>query len=260
MWFDEVMDDCKEGFEIACKNKKIFIPLLIKNALDMVFFLLWFIGVLLIFIAHGRDLKTILNLQDNLSNLLIFLFFAVITFYLYFTLVSAVFEAGSVNLYRAVVNGLEPEAQYFFQGVSKYFLKILGGILLFHIVCIIFCIPIVIVLAIYTFTVGILTAGWGVIFLWIMVSVYLAMWTIAVVVDDLGPVQAIGAGIQMGRKYFWGLFILILASGMIRRFLVSVFGSLISFLGGWFISGLIGVYFKLILLLVYMRKREEVLE
>ncbi|NLY44136.1 MAG: hypothetical protein GX066_09280 [Clostridiaceae bacterium] len=259
MWFDEIMDDCREGFEIACKNKKLFIPLFIKNALDMFFFILWFTVVMLIFIAHGRDLKTILNSPDNLSNLLLFLFFACLTFYLYFTLFSAIFEAGSINLYKTIVSGLEPKAQYFFQGVKKYFLKILGGIFLFHIVFIIFCIPIIIVLVIYTFTIGILTAGWGIVFLGIVVNVYFATWPVAMVADDLEPVQAIGTGIKLGRKHFWELFILVLASGMISRFLVSVFGSLIVFVGGWFISGIIEAYFKLVLLLFYMRKREEIM-
>src|SRR5690554_2125697 len=99
MWFDEIMDDCKRGLEIAYNNKKIFIPFLIKNLLNTMFFILLLVAVVLIFINYRRDLTGIFNSSDNFSMPIILILFVGLISYLFFTLISAIGEAGSIYLY-----------------------------------------------------------------------------------------------------------------------------------------------------------------
>ncbi|WP_094551753.1 hypothetical protein [Petroclostridium xylanilyticum] len=258
MWFDEIMDDCKKGLEIASKNKGVFIPILVNAGINILFFICLFVITVIFFIRHGRDLENVFNNTNNFLVIILPIIIGGIAIYLFFTIVGVMIEVGSVNLYKIAAEGIKPRASYFFNGIKRYFFRVFVGTLLFHIILFVLSIPILVLLILYTFTVGILTAGWGLIFIGVLAGVYFNAWTIAVVVDDMGPLEAIGTSVKLGKKYFWGLFVLTLAALMISQYLVAAFGPLVSMIGGWFISGVILAYFKLVTLLVYKRKRHEV--
>jgi uncharacterized membrane protein YccC len=73
----------------------------------------------------------------------------------------------------------------------------------------------------------------------------------------MGPLKAIITSMKFGMRYFWGLFVLTLAGIMISQYMGAAFGALVNIVGGWFISGAILAYFKLVILIIYKRKREE---
>ncbi|MGE4284568.1 MAG: hypothetical protein AB7G87_12760 [Clostridia bacterium] len=258
MWFDEIMDDCKKGLEVANENKGIFIPILINAGFYILFFAAALLFLVIFFIAHGRNLENVFNDPENFMNIFLPLIIGGLGAYLLFIILRSVIEAGSINLYKFAAEGIRPKACYFFDGAKRYFFKIFAGTIFFHMILLVLLIPLLLLLILYTLTVGVLTGGWGLILVGVIGGIYLSAWTVAVVVDDIGPLKAIGMSIKLGRKYFRGLFVLTLSGIMISNYLSVAFGPLVVFIGGWFISGVVLAFFKLVLLLVYKRKKEEV--
>lgn len=217
MWFDEIMDDCKQGLEVVSKNKGVFIPILIQAAINMALFIFVFVGSVIFFIRHGRDLETIFNSPENLLSVALPIIFIGFILYLFFVVIGVMIEVGSVHLYKLAVEGIKPKVSYFFDGIKRYFLKVFGGTLLLHIIILILFIPGLVLFVLYSLTIGILTAGWGITLLGILIGVYFNAWTVAVVVDDMGPLKAIITSMKFGMRYFWGLFVLTLAGIMISQ-------------------------------------------
>jgi hypothetical protein len=257
MWFDNIMDDCKKGLKVAGDHKGIFIPILVNAGIHILFFILLFIVLMTYFIAHGRDLGNIADSPGNYMGMIITLIIGGLISYLILTILGCLLESGTVQLYKLAVEGIQPRASWFIDGAKRHFIRILGGTLIFHIITFVLLIPILVIMVLYTFTVGILTAGWGLILVGVIYGVYFNAWTIAVAVDNKGPIEAIGASMRLGKRYFRGLFVLTLAGIMISQFLTSAFGPLVAFVGGWFISGVVLAFLKLVVLLVYKRSKEK---
>jgi hypothetical protein len=259
MWFDEIMEDCKNALRIANNNKGIFVPIFIKLGLSILLFVTT-IGFAIGYVVRVANLSynRISSLQILFKEIPIVLVIGIIT-YLLFLVVGSIIEVGSINLIKTAAEGVKPKSSHFFQGIKNYFLKVLGGKLIIHLIILVLS-PIIIGLyLLYTVLIGTLTAGWGITFLSVVIAVYFTSWTTAVVVDNLSPIKAISISFKIGKKYFWGLFIIILSSILISRYIAVVFGPLVALLGGWFIAGVILTYFKLVVLMVYNRKREGLL-
>lgn len=259
MWFDEIMDDCKNALQIANKNKGIFIPIFIKLGLNILLIILSIIFVIgNIVMITNLSIQGMEDLQILLREIPAFLIVGAII-YLIYLLGDSLIEVGSINLLKVAAGGNKAKFSCFFEGIKSYFLKILGGKLIILLIFLVLS-PIIIVLYIlYTALIGTLSGGWGITFLSVLVAVYFASWTTAIVVDDISPLKAIGLSFRLGKKYFWGLFIIILSSTLIGSYIAVAFGSLIALFGGWLIAGVILTYFKLVVLLIYNRKREELL-
>ncbi len=259
MWFDEVMEDCKSALRIAHKNKGIFIPLFIKLGLNILLIILAFVLVIgnIVRIAT-LSIRGMEDLNILLRQLPLFLIAGVII-YLIYLLGDSLIEVGSINLLKAAANEEKPRFSYFLEGIRSYFIKVLGGKLLILLVCLVLSPIIILLYMLYTAIIGTLSGGWGIIFLGVIVGVYFASWTTAIVVDNLSPTRAIGLSFRLGKKYFPGLFIILLSSTLIGSYISMVFGPLVALLGGWFIGGVILTYFKLVVLLTYNRKKEKLL-
>lgn len=259
MWFDEIMDDCKNALRTANNNKGIFVPIFIKLGLNL---LLFIIAIGFVFGNVIRMLNLSYRGKDDLLILLrevpVFIVIGVIIYLLYLA-ASSIIEVGSINLIKVAASGVKPKSSHFFEGIKDYFFKVLGGKLLILLIFLVLS-PIIIGLyLLYAVLIGTLTAGWGITFLSVFVAVYFTSWTTAVVVDNLPPVKAIGISFKIGRKYFWGLFIVMLSSILISKYMSAVFGPLVALLGGWLISGVVLTCFKLVILMVYNREKEGLL-
>jgi hypothetical protein len=256
MWFDEIMEDCKNALRITNNNKGIFVPIFIKLGLSILLFATTFAFVIgyIVRIANF-SFRDISDLQILFRELPIVLAIGIIIYFLYL-LGSSIIEVGAINLLKMAVAGNKLKSSHFFEGIKNYFLKVLGGKLIILLIVLVLSPVIIGLYLLYTVLIGTLTAGWGITFLSAFITVYFTSWTTAVVVDNLSPIKAIGISIKLGKKYFWGLFTIILSSILISRYIAVVFGPLVALLGGWFIAGVILTYFKLVVLMVYNRKRE----
>lgn len=255
MWFHDLMDDCKTGLDIARSNIVIFVPGIISAITTFILAGITLLGLFvllpLVFAAADRELFLFIPL---------FLTVIIILGALLFTALQSFFEAGAYNILAAVSDGVQPRLAHFWTGTRDYFLRFWGTYLILCLIPFLLSPLLITVLIPYALTVGILTAGWGLLALVVLWAVFFSAWPAALVIDNLSIRKALGASIKLGRIFFWGMFILGLASIMLSQYLSSAFGLPIFYLAGWLIGIVIHVYFNLVVLLVYKRKREYLLQ
>lgn len=257
MWFDEIMDDSRDALKLANNNKAVFIPIIINAVVNIMFFTILIIGGIFFGIASATKIKNIIDGYESAWPIVIPAAIAILIIYFVYTMFKAMMEVGSINMYKAAYEGVKPGAHHFFEGIKKYFWRVFGVTLLFHFILIILFGLILVLFLLYAVTIGLLTAGWGFIFLGAIIGAYLSSWIIAVVTDDIGGFAGIGRSIKLGRKYFWAMFILNLAGFMIAQNVSMIFGGLVAIFGGWFLSQAILLYMKIAILLFYNRKKGE---
>lgn len=256
MWFEELMDDCKNALRICHKSKGIFIPMIIQMVLYVFAVFVMIVGMFILLMHNIRAAHTLERYQDVLSMFMPIVLMVVLV-YAFLVLVGIVVEVGSIRLYDLAQEGIKPKAKYFMEAVKKYFLRVLGMVLGVHGVLLILLPILLVFLIIYGMTIGILTAGWGLTFLTVFVGVYFSIWKIAVVLEDMRAVKAVMASIRFGHRYFWSMFILTLSFTLISAYVAYAFGTLIALLAGWFITAVITTYFKVVFVIFYKRKRNE---
>ncbi len=83
-------------------------------------------------------------------------------------------------------------------------------------------------------------------------------WPVALVLDKKGAFPALGAGFRLGKGYFWGMFILVLATVLLSQQLAMAFGPLIAILAGWILAMMVRAWQRMTIVLIYKRRRGEV--
>ncbi len=258
MWFDEIMDDCKRALVVANKNKGVFIPIFISAAIYILFFIAFIISVSVLLVSNIESMG---NMFDSPEKLFTFIIPAVLIFlviYLFMIALWTMLEVGSVNLYKYATEGIPLKIEYFFEGIKKYFFRVFVVAAILNSILLLLSPLILLLFVSYAVTIGILTAGWGTLLIFVIIGTFMNLWVIALVSDNLGAFKALSASVRMGKEYFWGLFTLSLASILVSQYFSSAFGTLIALIAGWFISSAIITYFKLVFVLVYKRKREVI--
>lgn len=260
MWFDEIMDDCKRAMRLADNNKGIFAPIFIKLGLYILLGAIIFISVLrhLSISNYTTEFKGKF-FQNNAapSGFRYYVILGLIVYILYIAIAS-ILEVGTINLIKTASYGIKLNAGHFIKGIKDYFLKVAAGKILINLVMLILSPAIIILLTLYSFTIGILTAGWGVILIGVIYGIFLGTWTTAVVADDLNPLKAIKRSIVLGKRFFWPFFIVILASALIGSYIAGAFGAIVAIAAGWFLSGVVLTYFKIVIYFIYLRKKQEI--
>ncbi|MFZ5351335.1 MAG: hypothetical protein ACOZCL_01285 [Bacillota bacterium] len=258
MWFDEIMDDCKEAILTVRKHKGIFVPIFIKLALSIA------LVIYVIIMAFTVAGVTAINFSDGFDEVtqLIGLLapFAVIIFisYLIIVVFNCLMEVGSLNLYKAALSDTKPTASIFLEGIKRYFFRVFGGTLLIHLITLILSPLLIALFFIYLFTVGILSSGWGMIFFTVFFGVYFSVWTSIAVIEDMPAIEAIKAGFRLGKRKFKSFFFIILSFTILLNYGVVAFGLPVTILGGWFIAGIINTYFRVVIMKMYNRYKEEI--
>lgn len=252
MWFDELMDSCKRALALITANIWIVLPYVLHTlALVITFAALALVVFLLILGAAGLSAY----FQDWLLMIPAALVTAVIVV-LVVSAVNACIEAGSVRLFAAVAAGERPSAPIFWAGVRSHFMSMWGLMLLLSLAAIVLSPVLIVVLALIVM-VGGLSAGWGFLIFPVMLTVYLGAWTVALVLDNLGGLQALKAGVSFVNRYFWGLVILGLAATLLGPTLSGVMGPLVAMLAGWIIAAFVRSWSTMAIILIYQRRRPE---
>ncbi len=256
MWFDEIMDDCKQALFTANKYKGIFIPIFLKLALSLAIGIFVVVSIIGGIARHRYILDYVFTDSWAMMEVLPGVLLSGLILYLLVLVGHSIIDVGSINMFKQALNGQKPTFKDFGEGIKHYLLKVLLGKLFLH-VLILIASPIWICLyLLYAVLVGTLTAGWGIIFLAVAVSVFLGTWISITVLEGSSPLTAISKSLRLGKRYFKGLFVVILASSLISSYSVSIFGILAAVVGGWFIAGVVSTYFRLVILKIYYRNKE----
>lgn len=256
MWFDEIMEDCKQALITANKYKTIFIPIFLKLALSVVVFGYVIVSFIAGIMKH-RYLFDYMSDPSKVLELLPTLITNGIIIYLLVLVSSCILDVGSINMFKVALNDQKPKYKDFTDGIKNYFFKVILGKLFMHLLIVITLPLTALLFIIYALLVGTLTAGWGILFFAVFVSIFLGTWVPIIVIEGYSPLKAIGKSIKLGAKYFKGLFIILLASTLVSSYFTVIFGLLAAVLAGWFIAGVMTTYFNLVVMLVYYRNKER---
>lgn len=258
MWFDEIMDDCKQALVIANKHKSIFVPIFLKLALWIGLAVYVVVGLISGIIKY-KDLLdyNFIDFSPLLEILPAIVAFGLILYVLILVGFSII-DVGSINVFKTALSDTKPRFSHFTEGIRKYLLKVMLGKFLVHLFMLIFLPLFAILYILYVVIVGTLTGGWGIVFLGIFITVYFGTWVTITVIEGYSPLKAIGRSFRLGRKYFKGLFVILLASTLLASYAASLFGILAALLAGWFLAGVVTTYFKLVVMLIYYRNKERI--
>lgn len=258
MWFDEIMDDCKQALVTANKYKGIFLPILLNLVLVVGIAIFVFISMFSILMKYiyaiqymPGDLYTIMEMLPVLLGIGLILYLIALIGY-------SIIEVGSINMYKAALSDIKPSFSHFIEGIKKYLLKVILG-KIFLLLLSLLVSPIILVLFLLYITIaGTLTGGWAILFLSAFVLVYFSTWVSIIVIEGTSPFKAIGKSIKLGRKYFKGLFIILLATALLASYSVAILGIFAAIFVGWFIAGIVSTCSKLVLMLIYYRNKESI--
>lgn len=257
MWFDEIIDDCKQALITANKYKTIFIPIFLKLALSAVIFGYIFVSFIAGIIKHEYVFEYMFTDPSVIMELLPTLITNGVIIYLLVLVGFSILDVGSINMFKVALNDQKPKYRDFTDGIKNYFFKVILGKLFMHLLIIITLPLTALLYIVYALIAGTLTAGWGILFLAVFVPIFLGTWVPIIVIEGYSPLKAIGESIKLGAKYFKGLFIVLLASTLISSYSTIIFGVLTAVLAGWLIAGVVATYFNLVVMLVYYRNRER---
>ena len=257
MWFNLLMDDFKESLHVSDKYHGVYFPVFLKLIMTLIMGI-FFVGSIITIVAGGAisgfeymdGFEIAMNILKSLGIV------GVIAYILYLVLWGLI-EVGTINMIRAAFNDQKPTKAIFLEGIKTYLRKVVSGKLLIHFVVMILS-PILFALFIlYAVIIGIPTAGYGVVFLFIAIGAYFATWTIAIVEDEMDVTEGLGASFRLARNHFKPLFVIVLSASMIGQYVAWLFGPLGAVLAGWFMGGIVRIYFKMVTYRTYMRYSED---
>lgn len=257
MWFDILMDDCKESLMVSDKYHGVYFPVFLKLIASLVMGIFLVISVIAIIAGgamsgfeHMDGMEIAINIFKSLG------FLGVISYILYL-IIWGLIEVGTINMISAAFNDEKPTKAIFLEGIKTYLRKVISGKLLIHFVVMILSPVLFIAFILYAVIIGIPTAGYGVVFLFIAIGAYFATWTIAIVEDEMDVTEGLGASFRLARNHFKPLFVIVLSASLISQYVIWLFGPLGAVLAGWFLGGVINLYFKMVTYRTYIRYSEE---
>lgn len=201
-----IFDYFKEAFHINRDNKVLYRP-------QIELILLRSLAVLLV----GAYLYSWVTKPDNLSAIsngdFSFLFTGIgifigliILFVILLGILSLVVEAGLLNMYKTSVLSGKASMDTFWEGVSKYFFKLIAGYLLIMVGMLALFLGFVIV-SIFTLGIGFIIVLMFSTIIAILIQLFLSMWKVSLVMDDTGVVDAFKASFSFAKKYLWPLLV-----------------------------------------------------
>lgn len=255
MWFDELMDDCKRALALVTSNIWISLPYALHALIAFVIIALVTLLSLAFVISagFGFDMSQDMNWLVFVAGGLGIIGVAALVS----SVLNALVEAGSINLFAAVADGAKPSSSLFWSGVRTYFFSMWGMTLFLSLLGFLLS-PILIILLALALVAGTLSGGWALLAFSALGGVFLGAWPVALVLDKKGAFPALGAGFRLGKGYFWGMFILVLATVLLSQQLAMAFGPLIAILAGWILAMMVRAWQRMTIILIYKRRRGEV--
>lgn len=276
MWFDDLMDDFKKSMQVSIYYKGIFTPVLLKLAVFIiasVYIFANFLWIITKLLKNFMQLDTNIynntrsmdpffsmtdifssNLNFNIPRFLLMIFIL----YLLLLLCNSLIEAGTNNICKLSLYGINPSYNGFIEGIKKYFVKIIEGKVILNIIFLLLSPLLIFLYIVFTLTLGILTSGYALVFLSALILTFFGFWPIIVVIDEISPIKAIKLNFKLSKKYFLLVFLSMLSYFLISNYLVTAFGPLVAIFTGWLISGVVSIFFKIIMMSIYFRKKAEI--
>ena len=139
--------------------------------------------------------------------------FSTIGIYLFIFLVSIfvkiAFEAGLYNMYKDCIKDGGLHIDSFSVGIRTYFAKFLLADILLLLAWILMLVPYVII--------GFVTMFAGFVIIPIIISIFIAMWKVAIVMDDQGIIDSLKKSFGFAKSNFWPLsFLIIIKNSFIK--------------------------------------------
>lgn len=243
MWFNSLMDDCERAVHLSDAYKGIFVPIFLKLAMAVL------MGVSIVIGVFSFAVSSSITESISISGMVIISFLL----YVVYVLLSSLIEVGGINLFKAAVSGEKPTKAHFFNGIRQYVKEVATGNVLIHFVFLL-TIPIWgILFVLYAVFIGIPTGGWGLLLLAVLIDAYFSTWTIAIVEEGVGAIDGLKHSFSLAKQHKLPLMLTIVTASLLTPYLVNLSGPLGMLLAGWFIGGIIRVYFRLVIYLTYTR-------
>lgn len=253
--FSNLMDDLKDAVTLSYNNKSLFLPALIANII------IFIIGVAAAIFFVVTIIGTLASLNQSTMDgvnwqLIIVYILVALVIILFFSIVMIALDIGISGLVIGVVDGDPPSGQRFFSTIKEHLLPVfLTKFALVFIYAFAFLL-LVIPLVLYLITVGILTGGWGMLFLTCALQTLLGYWVLIKIEDHRGGFNSIGINIRFGRQNFWLIILVIYIQYCMTAFLPNLLGLIGAALASFFISYLVITVMKIVLLKSYRRYNE----
>ncbi|MDF1617147.1 hypothetical protein [Petrocella sp. FN5] len=255
--FNDLMDDMKEALTLSHRYKGLFLPALIANLIMLI------LGFVMFFVVIIFVMGTIISFSSLETNWSYLMGIAAITILLIlvFSLIFMALDLGINSIVIGSVNGEKPTVQIFFKGIRKFFFKVLitkfGLFFLYTIGFIILLVPYIL----YLLTIGVLTGGYGILFLTCLLQAFLGSWTLLLMENEDYPMSgfsSVAMNFKFGKKYFWLMILVFFTQLQLTAYLPGLLGFLGATLATLFISYVVMTVFKIVVLLTYRRYKETI--
>lgn len=252
--FNYLMDDMKSSLKAVMGNKKIFLPILIYNVILIIGVILIAALVIISFIKPVSDM-----IEGNPS---FFSFLPLIITLLILGIIVNIFivlfDTGLNYLIIGLLDGKQPSFNYFMEGIRKYGLTIIGTKIGIFFIALLSTIIWLSAYILYLVTVGVLTGGYGVIFLTAAINAFFGLWIFIVMLEDSAGFEALFKGFRFTKSHFWLMFLIAYIEYALSVYLpglLGIFGAAITVI---FIGYSVKIVFRMIMIKTYMRHREQV--
>jgi hypothetical protein len=194
-----IFDYFKEAFHINKKNKSLYKPQIALIAVRV--FIALFIGIgVYNWVAIGNITSMTTMRPDQILSFALSQGFKLIAIMLAYALISVIVESVLLNMYKKAVTQDHTDLGDFKEGITKYFLKLLLGEVLL-ILCYILLLPFYLLLGVVTLTVGLTVIP-------IVIGIFLTMWKISLVMNDIGIFVAAKDSFSFAKRNFIPLAVL----------------------------------------------------
>jgi hypothetical protein len=194
-----IFDYFKEAFRINKQNKALYKPQIALIAVDVL--LILFVGIGVYNWIGIENISTLTEMESSeIWGFALSQVFKIIAIILAYALISVIIESGLLNMYKKAVTQGYTEPGDFREGLSKYFVKLLLGKLLIFL-CYIPALPFYLLIGIITLTVGLAVIP-------IVVGVFLTMWKVSLVMNDVGIIEALKDSFRFAKRNFMPLTVL----------------------------------------------------
>lgn len=202
-----IFDYFKEAFHINKDNKVLYKPQIVLIFLRSLVIL--FIGAYLYgLITKPDNLKAIRNEDFSFLYSGIGIFVGVlIILVILLGILSMVVEAGLLNMYKAGVLNGNVSMNNFWEGVSKYFFKLIAGYLLIIVGTFAFILGFIIV-SIFTLGIGFFIVIIFSALIMLAIQLFLSMWKVSLVMDESGLVDAFKDSFKFVKNNLWPILVL----------------------------------------------------
>lgn len=202
-----IFDYFKEAFHINRSNKILYKPQIVLILLRSLAILLMG-GYLYSWITKPSNLNSIRNEDFSFlfTGLGIFVGLMILVVVVLGVL-SLIVEAGLLNMYKVGVLSESVTMNNFWEGVNKYFFKLIAGYLLIMVGLLAILLGGIIV-SIFTLGIGLILILMISSIIVLLIQLFLSIWKVSLVMDDKGVMDAFKDSFRFVKDNLWSIFVL----------------------------------------------------